>query len=161
MATATRLRDLIYVVIAFVLIYLLFSTLIESPPPQVTVSEQGATVTLHADRSGHFRGEGEINGVPVEFLLDTGASYLSIPQSMAKQLRLDAGTSSSRVLLETAAGQVTAHKVVVDSVRFAVIEQSHVAAVVVPELKQPLLGMNFLKRLTIRQQQGTMTLRVE
>ncbi len=161
MASTTRLRDLLYVLLAFVLIYMLFSVLIESPPPQVMVSGQGATVTLHADRSGHFRGKGAINGVPVEFLVDTGASYLSIPLSMAHTLKLDTATPSSRVLLETAAGQVTAHKVMVDSVRFSVIEQNHVAAVVVPELKQPLLGMNFLKRLSIQQRSGTMVLQVE
>ncbi len=158
-AGSTRLRDLLYVMTAFLLIYLLFSTLLESPAPQVMVSERGTEVVLQADRSGHFRAEGAINGVPVQFLVDTGASYLAIPQSMAERLKLK--FSAGQVVLETAAGRVTARKSIVEQVRFSVIEQRHVAAVVVPDLEQPLLGMNFLRKLSIHQKGGVMVMRVE
>ena len=156
----TQLRDLLYVGITFVLIYLLFSSLLESPEPQIITSSQGSEVVLYADRSGHFRGEGAINGLPVKYLVDTGASYLSIPESMAAQLGL-AQQRKQRVVLETAAGKVQAYKVIISRVRFVGIEQRNVAAVVVPRLEQPLLGMNFLKRLSITQREGEMRLRVE
>ena len=135
--------------------------LLESPPPQVMVSEQGRVVTLHADRSGHFGGAGQINGVPVDFLIDTGASYLSIPLSMADSLGLKIDRSpANRVLLNTAAGQVTAYRILVDSVHFSVIEQRNVMAVVVPKLHRPLLGMNFLSKLMMQQQGKRMVLQV-
>jgi aspartyl protease family protein len=156
---SARLRDLLYVVAAFLLIYLLFSMLLESPAAQVVVSERGTEVVLQADRSGHFRGKGTINGVPVEFLVDTGASYLAIPHAMAERLRLQ--LAPGEVMLETAAGRVAARKGMVERVAFSVIEQRHVAAVVVPGLEQPLLGMNFLRRLSIHQKGGTMVMRVE
>ncbi len=153
------MRDLFYVMAAFAAIYLLFSGLLQSPPPQLVVSPQGTRVTLYADRSGHFRGDGSINGVAVEFLVDTGASYLSLPESLANRLGLKGALADSpRVLLETAAGQVAAYRTLVEVVRFSGIEQHHVAAVVVPGLAQPLLGMNFLKHLEIQQRDGEMVL---
>lgn len=153
-----QFRDLLYVVAAFGLIYLLFSQLIESPAPQVMVSASGSEVVIQADRSGHFRGEGEINGAPVHFLVDTGASYLSIPKTMAQALGLSRGQT---VKLQTAAGEVEGYRTMVESVRFTVLEQHNVAAVVIPQLKQPLLGMNFLRQLSITQRKGEMVLRVE
>lgn len=156
------MSDLMYVGITFLLIYLAFSWLLESPPLQVMISEQGSEVVISADRSGHFRGEGSINGVPVQFLIDTGASYLSIPSSMVDRLGIIVDqTPTNQVTLSTAAGKVNAYRVIVDSVHFSVIEQNHVAAVVVPKLDQPLLGMNFLNRLQMSQKGRKMALRVE
>jgi len=161
-ATGTRLRDLLYVALTFLLIYLAFSWLLESPPPQAMVSTQGSEVVITADRSGHFKGAGTINGMPVNFLVDTGASYLSIPLSMADRLQLTLDRSpAGMVMLNTAAGQVKAYRTVVNSVRFSIIEQQHVAAVVVPKLDQPLLGMNFLSKLHMSQRGGEMVLQVE
>ena len=143
------------------LIYLVFDRLLESPPPQILVTERGREVLLTADRSGHFNGNGSINGVATTFLIDTGASYLSIPQSISHRLKLGQYRKpSNRVTLQTAAGAIQAYRTTVDSVQFEGIEQRHAAAVVVPGLEQALLGMNFLRRVEMNQKGKTMTLRV-
>ncbi|HIJ23393.1 MAG: TIGR02281 family clan AA aspartic protease [Gammaproteobacteria bacterium] len=158
----TRLSDLLYVVVAFVVIYFAFSWGLESPPAQIMISDHGTVVVLKADRRGHFRGDGSINGLPVHFLVDTGASYLSIPEKMSATLGLEHENSpANQVTLETAAGKVIAYKVVIDRVRFVGIQQDHVAAVVVPKLQEPLLGMNFLKKLSMSQKSGEMRLTVD
>lgn len=154
------MRDLFYVGVLFGLMYLLFDWLLESPPPQVMNTSTGTEVVLSIDRSGHYRGNGAVNGLPVNFLIDSGASYVALPQSIASRAGIDLG-DAVQITVETAAGETDAYRVVVGSVRFTEIEQRHVAVVVVPELDEPLLGMNFLKKISINHKDGQMVLRVD
>ena len=153
------MKNLAYIGLLFILMYLLFTWLLESPPPQVMHSATGTEVVLSMDRSGHYRGEGAVNGVPVNFLVDSGATYVAIPQTMAHSLGIDL-RDAVQIRVDTAAGTTEAYRVVVDSVRFTEIEQRHVAVVLVPKLDEPLLGMNFLKKISIRQKNRKMILRV-
>mgnify|MGYP003957135369 FL=1 len=144
----------------FVFMYLLFLWILESPPPQVMSTAGGTEVIISVDRSGHYQGEGAINGVPVDFLVDSGATYVAIPSSMASRLGVDL-KKAAEISVETAAGRVKAYRVIVDSVRFTAIEQKNVAAVVIPNLDSPLLGMNFLRKISISQKDGKMSFRVD
>jgi len=93
--------------------------------------------------------------------VDTGATVLSVPENMARSLNLGSyRTPVNQVMLETAAGTVKGYRVVLDSVLFEGIEQRHVAAVVVPKLDRPLLGMNFLRKIEMTKSGKKMTLRV-
>ena len=43
---------------------------------------------LNADNEGHYRIKGQINEYPVEFLVDTGATLVAIPQNIADRLHI-------------------------------------------------------------------------
>jgi len=58
---------------------------------------------LQADPGGHYRGVVLINNVPMPFIIDTGATYTSIPENMANTASLSFGKT---ILTNTANGQV-------------------------------------------------------
>ena len=156
----SSMKNLLYVGLTMLAIYLVFDKLLESPPAQILMTQNGLEVTLTANRSGHFVGGGSINGVQTSFLVDTGATVLSVPESMVGSLNLGSyRIPVNQVSLETAAGTVKGYRVIVDRVLFEGIEQRHVAAVVVPKLEKPLLGMNFLRKIEMTQSGKKMTLR--
>ena len=54
--------------------------------------EQGrAMVILQQDRSGHYFAEGLVNGRPVQFLVDTGATDVAISEAAARSLGIELG----------------------------------------------------------------------
>jgi aspartyl protease family protein len=121
-------------------------------------TNSGQTVTLAADSRGHFLTEGSINGMPMRFLVDTGATMIAIPASDARRLGIDY-RRGVQGRTRTAGGVVTVYKVTLDSVRLGGIEVTGVDAVVIEEgLDIALLGMSFLARLDMRQEGRTMTL---
>ena len=123
-----------------------------------TGGESRASVTLSADGRGHFITEGLINGAPVRFVVDTGATLVSLSQSEARRLGIDA-SGGQQVNLATANGSVSARRLTLQSVRVGSINVSNVEAVVVDNLNMPaLLGMSFLNRMDMRREGQIMTL---
>jgi aspartyl protease family protein len=115
--------------------------------PSVTASGE---VVLKRNRAGHFTANGTINGEPVQFIVDTGATQIAIPARLAERLKLKRGMP---VDLLTAAGPARGYSTRLQSVTLATIEAKDLAAVVA-EGMQPeivLLGMNFLRRLELIQ----------
>lgn len=117
-----------------------------------------AQVTLSAGPGGHFVGEGAINGNPIRFLVDTGATAIALPASDARRLGLDY-RKGQRGMSSTAGGLVPVYVVSLDTVRLGDIELRSVAAVVFEQgLDTPLLGMSFLNRVEMRRDGEIMTL---
>jgi aspartyl protease family protein len=116
-----------------------------------SVGENGrAMVVLQQDRSGHYQAEGAINGQPVLFLVDTGATDVAVSERLARKMGLDFGP---RVTVMTAAGPSAAWKTRLDRVSFGSLALDDVRATITPGLgSQALLGMSFLKHFTIRQE---------
>jgi aspartyl protease family protein len=121
-------------------------------------STSGQSVTLAADPRGHFVSEGSINGQPMRFLVDTGATTVAIPAADAVRLGIDyrkGAVGKTR----TAGGIVSVYRVTLNSVRLGTIEATGVEAIVIEDgLDIALLGMSFLNRLDLRQEGRTMTL---
>ena len=118
----------------------------------------GSTVTLSADARGHFMTEGQINGASVRFVVDTGATLVSLSQTEARRLGIDFQRGDP-VTLNTANGTVNARKLVLASVRVGSISVNNVEAVVVDNMNMPtLLGMSFLNRMDMRREGQIMTL---
>jgi aspartyl protease family protein len=121
-------------------------------------SSDRAQVTLAAGPGGHFIGEGAVNGTPIRFLVDTGATSIALPASFAQRAGLDyrkgrPGMSS------TANGNVPVYRVSLDKVRLGDIELQSVDAVVFENgLDTALLGMSFLNRVDMKREGETMTL---
>jgi len=116
------------------------------------------SVSLTADARGHFAATGSINGYPVTFLVDTGATAIAISAAEAKRIGLDykAGQATG---VGTAAGVVPAWRVKFNTVKVGSITLNQVDGMVVESgLSVPLLGMSFLNRMEMRRDGETMTL---
>lgn len=116
------------------------------------------SVTLIADARGHFAAAGSLNGYPVSFLVDTGATSIAINAAEAKRIGLDYRAGQA-VGVGTAAGMVPAWRVKFNTVKVGGITLNQVDGLVVETgLDVPLLGMSFLNRMEMRRDGQTMTL---
>ncbi len=115
-------------------------------------------VILKADNVGHFYTTGTINGVSVRFLVDTGATLISLGASDAKRIGLDFNTGA-KALSNTANGQTVVSKVQLDSIRIGNITLKNIDAVIhQTDMPMALLGMSFLNRMEMLRDGDTMTL---
>lgn len=116
-------------------------------------------LVIPRQRDGHFVVPGEVNGQPVSFLVDTGASHVSVSQDLATQAGLPAGQN---ITLQTANGQRPGQLV-----RGVPVRAGHLvlndASVTVglsglrPE--QALLGQTFLKHFDVEIRRDEMVMR--
>jgi aspartyl protease family protein len=121
-------------------------------------SSDRAQVTLAAGPGGHFIGEGAVNGTPIRFLVDTGATSIALPASFAQRAGLDY-RKGRQGMSRTANGVVPVYRVSLDTVRLGNIELQSVDAVVFENgLDTALLGMSFLNRVEMKRDGDTMTL---
>jgi aspartyl protease family protein len=116
-------------------------------------------VTLSADSRGHFLTESSVNGAPIRFMVDTGATLVAIPGREARRLGIDFAKGQKGVA-QTANGPAPVYRIKLDSVKVGDIELLNVDAIVLDGggLAQPLLGMSFLNRVEMRREGDTMTL---
>ncbi len=128
--------------------------------PAGRVSDQGIReVELQRNPQGHYVATGAINGRPVTFLVDTGATDVALSESLARRLGLE---KRGGAFSHTANGVVAVWQAVLDRVSLGVIELRNVRASILPDLKpadQVLLGMSFLKQLEMVQKGDTLILR--
>ena len=118
-----------------------------------------ATAILSADVAGHFYTTGNINGTSVRFLVDTGASMISLGASDARRIGIDA-TRGQRGITNTANGQAVVSHVKLDTVRVGEIVLNNVDALVhQQDMPMVLLGMSFLNRMEMQRNGETMTLK--
>ena len=121
-------------------------------------ASERAQVTLAAGPGGHFVGEGAVNGQPIRFLVDTGATSIALPASFAQRAGIDFRKGEPG-LSNTANGLVPVYRVSLATVRLGGIELNSVDAVVFEAgLDTALLGMSFLNRVDMRREGETMTL---
>jgi aspartyl protease family protein len=116
-------------------------------------------VTLSADVRGHFVTTGSINGGSVRFLVDTGATLVTLPASEAKRLGIDY-LRGQRGQMQTANGVAAVYRITLDTVRVGDIEVNGVDAVVSEggAMSVNLLGMSFLNRMEMQRDGQSMTL---
>lgn len=126
--------------------------------PVSVVQGDHIEVLLEGNVQGHFVAAGLINGKPVTFLLDTGATDVAVPAELAEELGL---TRGAPVTLMTANGQTTGYRTVLGSLALGDIVLREVRAIVAPGFggDQILLGMSALKQLEFTQRAGTLVLR--
>lgn len=121
--------------------------------------QSGSSTTLTADPSGHFITVGTINGAPMRFLVDTGATVISIGKSDAVRANVNYLQGQPGMSM-TANGAVRVWRVTLNSVRVGDVVLSQVeASVHEHDLPIALLGMSFLNRMEMRREGQTMTLK--
>jgi aspartyl protease family protein len=123
-----------------------------------TMTDGIPEVRLQRNRFGHYVATGSINGHPVEFMLDTGATDVSIPEGIADRLGLQRGQTTS---YHTANGTITAWQTIADEIQLGPLRLGPVRASINPHdhSNAVLLGMSFLKQLDFSQQGNTLTLK--
>lgn len=116
----------------------------ESP---VSVGERGGKkIMLTADGQGHFIGAGKINGQAMQYLVDTGATVVSMGVSDAERMGVNY-KNGQQIRMNTANGQVPGWSIRLASVRVGDVELTEVEAVVTSaSMPYILLGNSFLTR---------------
>jgi clan AA aspartic protease (TIGR02281 family) len=102
-----------------------------------------------------------INGrVEAPFLIDTGASYVLLPRSVADELGISVGPETRRLVFATANGAVEQPVVMLDSVELGTASAEQIPASISPSMEIGLLGLSFFNRFTyeIDAAAGIMTL---
>ena len=108
----------------------------------------------------------EINGVRGVFILDTGASYLSVKSAFADRAKIPQSDAMSEITLMTANGQAKAKLSKADKVMLGKLEAVNVPVAIqkVDEKSygagvDGLLGMSFLSRFEVQMANGTIEVR--
>ncbi|MBI2969824.1 MAG: TIGR02281 family clan AA aspartic protease [Gammaproteobacteria bacterium] len=113
--------------------------------------EAPSTVTVAPDLQGMYLVNGNINGFQVDFVVDTGATYIAMNRHQAKRLGLDYKLEGRQALSSTAAGITKVYLVNLDKVRIGDIEIRNVPGAV-HDGDHPaiiLLGNSFLNQLNL------------
>lgn len=126
--------------------------------PQSLVHTNSVEVPLARNRQGHYVVTGMINDREVEFLLDTGATDVVVPEGTAKRLGLPYGRQGKAM---TANGPITIWQTRIDRLRIGEIELNDISASINPRMGSGsiLLGMSALGQIEFIQQGNTLTLR--
>ena len=124
----------------------------------LTAIDGGREITLQRNRWGHYVTSGKINGRTVTFLLDTGASDVSVPAELAYELGLKRGMEQQ---YNTANGVITGYRTRIDRISIGNIELRNVRASINPNATDDeiLLGMSFLNQLDYSQSGNQLTIR--
>src|SRR6266568_2396946 len=86
----------------------------------------GSTASLNADTKGHFLTLGTVNGAVVRFMVDTGATLVSLGASDARRANIDYSKGEPG-LMTTANGVAKVWRVKLDAVRVGDIVLTHIA----------------------------------
>lgn len=122
-------------------------------------AEVPPTVVITADALGHFLIAGTINGTSVRFIVDTGASMITLGGQEARRLGIDASLGASGTT-QTANGVTPVRRVRLDTVKVGDIVLNSVDATILEhDMPFVLLGMSFLNRMEMQRNGNTMTLK--
>lgn len=123
------------------------------------VSSESSSVTLYANSAGHHLTDGQINGVPMKFLVDTGATSIAMNSGDAKRAGIDY-KQGTQIPVHTASGNVVAYRVDINTLKLGSVTLHQVEGMVL-EGSSPavvLLGMSALSRLEMKREGIALTL---
>lgn len=145
------------------LLYVVFDGVIERqnrPKPSIAQNPVAGVqeLVLKRNRAGHYVAPGAINGRPVIFLLDTGATWVAVPAPQGPALGL---TPGARGTSQTANGSVAIRFTTIDRLTLGPFELRGIPAALNPGMDNDeiLLGMSVLKHLEFTQRGNTLILR--
>ena len=126
---------------------------VESPASASMVNasmEDGRYYTLRANEGGHFAGRFRINGKPIDSMIDTGATFVTLSEKTARSLGYGGNELNFRYEVSTANGKVKAAKVTLKTIDIGTVSVRNVDAMVIrgKTLDFPLIGMSFLRKLS-------------
>ena len=162
--TAGKGMLILSLTIGLILLTLVFDNLLKRQinpnrnPESIELRSGIREVTLQRNRQGHYIADGTINDIPVTFLLDTGATDVAIPETIADQANLKKGDARVAV---TANGSVNVYSTKIGKLTLGNISLEDISASITPSMfnNTILLGMSALKEIDFSQVGSTLTLR--
>ena len=119
--------------------------------PQIGLPEQvveGGETRIPLSADGHFLVRADVNGVPGNFMIDTGATLTAISAPLAERAGLEPRRGGIPIMLGTANGTVQAHVATIDSLTFGNVSASGTDAAIAENFGDfNVIGMNVLARL--------------
>lgn len=160
-STRSSLRWNTLAIVAFWLVVMvaLYLVMDRVRQPRAAVQAADGTLVIPRGSDGHFHVAGSINGQPVRFLVDTGASLVVVTEALAQRAGLAGGRATQ---FQTANGVrqgrvVQAQSVAVQS--FVVTGLTVGVGYSGQNVNDALLGQNFLQHFEVQLQRDRMVLR--
>jgi aspartyl protease family protein len=133
-------------------------SLVDAPPQAAAVqpapraqedASYGRTLTLDADRQGHYEVQARVNGRHIAFMVDSGASLVALRESDAAEAGIRPLPADYTANVSTANGLIKGARARLDRIEIGDITVYDVPALVLPDeaLGRNLLGVSFLSRL--------------
>lgn len=121
---------------------------------------QKSQVSINRGVGNHYWVAGSIEGFPVQFLVDTGATSVAMNEDQARRLGIDYRVAGRPLVASTAGGNVNGWRVKLDSVKVGGLEVLGVEAAILEggAPTEVLLGMSFLSRVRWREDNGVLQL---
>jgi len=114
----------------------------------VISAHQIRTASLRKEGDGHYWATAYVNGTPVKFLVDTGASLVALTLQDARKAGIDTDKLQKNAEVRTAGGKVQAATAFIEKIEIDGVKIENVQAVIIDKgLEHSLLGMSFLNRL--------------
>ena len=128
-----------------------FDPRVDFAVPQIGLPEQvveGGETRIPMANDGHYWLRAEVNGEPVNFMIDTGATLTAVSSEVAERVGLEPRRGGLPIQLSTANGTISARLTTVDEIRFGNVAARGLDAVIAPNLGDTsVIGMNLLSRL--------------
>lgn len=129
----------------------------EPPPEPKAENKSKIEFIIKQNNNGAYLIAGSINDKALTFIIDTGASFVSLPSSFAHEAGIYCQESVD-MKMQTANGAVESCQTTIKKLNFGPFYMNDVSAIIVENLSQPLLGMNVLQQLKMAQDRGEMRL---
>jgi iron donor protein CyaY len=120
------------------------------PPPTFTGD---GSMEVQRQANGHFYLPGTIEGIPVTFMVDTGASVTSISNDLARQAGI---RNCKEVQFQTANGAATGCIALVPRMTLGNFVLENITVAVMPNMETNLLGANVLRNFQLSQSDSSM-----
>lgn len=132
---------------------------IQAAPAEARIAGTGGGVlVLKQQANGHYHLDGAVNGKALTFVVDTGASVITLPQQTAMAAQI---YCRDNVLMQTANGTTSVCTSMIPKLEFGPFRVENIPAVIAPNLGQPLFGMNVLRNFKVEQHNGEMRISLE
>lgn len=116
--------------------------------PAMGFQKGPTSIGFPVSSDGHFHIRAEVNGIPITFLADTGASHIVLSPGDAEKLGIRMDELGFDRIYETANGNVRGASIQIADLRIGDIHLKDIGASVnEAEMRHSLLGMTFFKRL--------------
>jgi len=124
---------------------------ISDVPLNANSAQEKFSISIPMNNRGMFLTSGSINGVPVNFLVDTGATLVAMSEQTAKKIGLQYQLYGERSVSSTAAGTTRTWLMPLKKISVAGLELTNVPGAVVKKMDfdEVLLGMSFLRQLNM------------
>jgi len=132
-----------------------------APPPALAavVTDARQPTVLDREDNGHFFTVADVNGEPIKFVVDTGATTVALTQDDARRAGVDFDPGSFEVVGSGASGAVRGQEVMLKDVVLDGKRVSGIHALVLDGLGISLLGQNYLSHVDISITGDKMTLK--